>query len=154
MLDLALHQCSLADRACQIEQHSQDFVGSPCPLASQHPEHYLSPKIIETTIIITCQASFTDGYAKHGTVIQLTMFLTHLLACPCGSMKRGHLLENCTITPFSMDSVSLGRPAICQFLILTGSPRIEIRLEPDVWGTLNFVKAFCQDSTNSILYSP
>ena len=56
------------------------------------------------------------------------MFLTHLLACPCGSMNRGHLLENCTTTPFSTDRVSLGSPAICHLRILTGSDSVEMRV--------------------------
>ncbi len=82
------------------------------------------------------------------------MFFTHLLACPWGSMKSGHLLENCTMIPFSTDRVSLGRPDICQFLILTGSPNIENRLAASVCGTLNSTKEPCQDSTRAVRYSP
>ena len=38
------------------------------------------------------------------------MLFTHLLACPCGSIKRGQRLENCVITPFSTERLSRGRP--------------------------------------------
>lgn len=41
------------------------------------------------------------------------MFLIHLLAWPWGSMKWVQRWENWLMTPFSTDSVSLGRPAIC-----------------------------------------
>ena len=69
-------------------------------------------------------------------------------------MNRGHLRENCTMIPFSTDSVSLGRPAICQFLILTGSPRIEKRLALSVCGTFDSISVACQDSTSAVRYSP
>lgn len=35
------------------------------------------------------------------------------LACPCGSMKRGHRLECATSTALSVDSASRGSPSTC-----------------------------------------
>ena len=103
-----------------------------------------------------CCTRNTMTYAHYylTTPRSLTMFLTHLLACPWGSIKSGHLRENWTMIPFSTDRVSLGRPAICQFLILTGSARIENRLAPSVWGTLEIIKDACHDSTSATRYSP
>jgi hypothetical protein len=46
---------------------------------------------------------------------------------PCGSMHKGHLLELFTIIPLSTEKLSTGKPAICQLLILTGSPRVTLR---------------------------
>ena len=84
----------------------------------------------------------------------LTRFLTHLLAWPCGSMNRGHLLENWTTTPFSTDSVSFGRPAICHCRILTGSPRVEMRVAEWLWGALYSESLSCHWWTSLVRYSP
>ena len=40
----------------------------------------------------------------------LSIFLIHLMACPCGSIMRGHLLPRVTITPFSVEKASDGKP--------------------------------------------
>ncbi len=49
------------------------------------------------------------------------MFLTHLLAWPCGSIMSGQRRALDTMMPFSTDSVSVGRPAMVQERTLTGS---------------------------------
>lgn len=85
---------------------------------------------------------------------QLTMFLTHLLAWPWGSMKRGHLREYLTITPFSVDRLSLGSPAICQLRTLTGSDRVATRVGSPVRGTLFSSSFLTHSSCMSALYFP
>ena len=52
-----------------------------------------------TCILLSPYWHLLSWYLTHEW--KLTRFLTHLLACPCGSIKSGHRLENCTITPFS-----------------------------------------------------
>jgi len=51
------------------------------------------------------------------------MVLSHLLACPWGSIISGHRLALFTKIPFSVEKLSLGSPYNYQFLILTGSPK-------------------------------
>ena len=48
-------------------------------------------------------------------------------------------------TPFSTDRVSLGRPAICQLLTLTGSARVEVIVGSSVCGT-----AFCPNLVSQL----
>lgn len=40
-----------------------------------------------------------------------------------------HLLVLSTITPLSMEKLSVGRPAMFQSLILTGSPNVLLKLK-------------------------
>lgn len=84
----------------------------------------------------------------------LTIFLTHLLAWPWGSMKRGHRREYLTITPFSVDRLSLGSPAICQLRTLTGSDRVATRVGSPVRGTLFSSSFLTHSSCMSDLYFP
>jgi len=49
-------------------------------------------------------------------------FLTNLLAWVYGSIMRGHLLDLNMIIPFSIERLSLGRPATVHILIITSSP--------------------------------
>ena len=48
------------------------------------------------------------------------------LDLPCGSIIKGHLLELDTTIPLSMEKESTGSPAMCQALILTGSPSVAL----------------------------
>jgi hypothetical protein len=63
-------------------------------------------------------------------------FLTHLLAWPCGSMHSGQRRALATMIPFSMEDESLGRLAMSHSRILTGSPRMDERLNLAVCGML------------------
>lgn len=54
----------------------------------------------------------------------LLIFLIHLLACPWGSIIRGHLRQLYINIPLSVDKESVGRPCYCQSLICTYSERI------------------------------
>jgi len=69
-------------------------------------------------------------------------------------MKRGQCRENCTITPFSTERVSFGRPAICQVRIFTGIPSVEMREAFFVWGSLYTVSLSCHRWISSVRYSP
>ena len=104
-------------------------------------------EVFKVRTICSCRISGTWMWG-------LTRFLIHLFACPCGSMKRGHLLENLTITPFSTDSVSLGSPAICQRRMLTGSPRVEMRVAELLWGTWCSESFSCHSWTSFVRYFP
>jgi len=57
------------------------------------------------------------------SLFSFSIFQIHLLACPCGSIERGHLLAFFIIMAFSTEKLSEGRPDMFQALILTGSPR-------------------------------
>ena len=95
----------------------------------------------------------TDRDGQTGKAV-LTMFLTHLLACPCGSMKSDQRRENSTMTPFSTDKLSFGSPQICQLRILTGSLMVEMRLGSSVRGTLFSSSSLTQCCVMSWRYSP
>eukprot|EP00959_Pyramimonas_sp_CCMP1952_P082876 1732102-Pyramimonas_sp.AAC.1 len=41
-----------------------------------------------------------------------SMFLTHLFACPCGSIISGHRRAFATMMPLSMENESFGSPAM------------------------------------------
>ena len=97
--------------------------------------------------------SETEGDGETGKVV-LTMFLTHLLACPCGSMNSDQRRENSTMTPFSTDKLSFGSPQICQLRILTGSLMVEMRLGSSVRGTLFSSSSLTQCCVMSWRYSP
>lgn len=84
----------------------------------------------------------------------LTIFRTHLLACPCGSMNSGHRRENCTMTPFSTDRLSLGKPAICQLRTFTGSLIVSTRFGWSVWGTLYLSNCLIHSAVISCRNSP
>lgn len=56
--------------------------------------------------------SLSDTVCARDKASSLTMFLTHLLACPWGSMNRGQRWENWVMTPFSTERLSFGKPAI------------------------------------------
>ena len=86
--------------------------------------------------------------------VALTVFFTHLLAWPCGSMKRGQRLENCVTIPFSTESVSRGSPANCQLRMLTGSPRILRMVELGVCGNDFATNDFIQSAIIAVRYSP
>lgn len=45
-----------------------------------------------------------------------SMFLIHLMACPCGSIMSGQRLLVVTMTPFSVENESEGRPWMFQSL--------------------------------------
>ena len=49
---------------------------------------------------------------KHGTNPSFSCFcLSHLMPCTCGSMIRGHLLQQVMMAPFSVEMRSSGRPS-------------------------------------------
>lgn len=52
-----------------------------------------------------------------------SMFLIHLIACPWGSTMRGQRLLFVTITPFSVEKASEGRPWMFQSLTTVGLAR-------------------------------
>ena len=62
--------------------------------------------------------------------VAFSICLIHLLACPWGSIRRGHRLEFEIIIPLSIEKESEGRPAIFQSRIFTGSPKTVERLKP------------------------
>ena len=84
----------------------------------------------------------------------LTKFLTHLLACPCGSIKSGHRREYWTITALSTLRLSLGRPAICQLRTLTASPSNACMLHSSLCGTFCWSRNLTQSATMLLRYSP
>mmetsp|Transcript_6043 Transcript_6043/g.20083 ORF Transcript_6043/g.20083 Transcript_6043/m.20083 type:complete len:219 (-) Transcript_6043:345-1001(-) len=67
----------------------------------------------------------------------LFMFFIQRLAWPCGSIISGHRLALATMIPFSTDTASEGRPAICHCLICTGSAKVVWISAPGVCGTFN-----------------
>lgn len=56
---------------------------------------------IEIPLSRPCKSTFYVLLIE--TFWNITIFLTHLLACPCGSINKGHLLEQETKTAFSVD---------------------------------------------------
>ena len=46
--------------------------------------------------------------------LEASIFLIHLMAWPWGSTMSGHLLEEVTMTPFSVEKASLGNPWMFQ----------------------------------------
>ena len=52
------------------------------------------------------------------------MFLTHLFACPCGSIISGHRRAFDVMMPLSIEKESLGSPSMFHARILTGSPSV------------------------------
>ena len=56
-----------------------------------------------------------------------SMFLIHLMACPWGSTISGQRLLLVTITPFSVEKESEGRPLMFQSRTLDGSARKEAK---------------------------
>lgn len=56
-----------------------------------------------------------------------SMFLIHLMACPWGSTISGQRLLLVTITPFSVEKESEGRPLMFQSRTLAGSARKEAK---------------------------
>jgi len=145
--DLALHRHFPVGTAYQSVHSSPGFSKSPYQSTSAHQHYDPSP----INYICTCQLR---KYTLKHNYSHLTRFLIHLLAWPWGSINSGHRLENWTITPFSTERVSRGRPHICHDLIFTGFDNVKTRLTPSVWGTWYSVNA-CNHFFNKIaLYSP
>ena len=118
---LVLHQHSPADMVYQSVHSSPNSSRNLYQLISTHQYCGLFP--------INKIHIYTITYSKY---YQHTRFFIHLLAWPWGSINSGHRRENWTITPFSTDKVSRGRPQICQDLIFTGLDRVNTRLTPSV----------------------
>jgi len=85
---------------------------------------------------------------------KFTSVLIHRLACPCGSMKSGQRREYWTMIPFSTLRLSLGRPAICQLRIFTGSLRVSVSRQCSLCGTPISSHFSTQLCTIDIRYSP
>mmetsp|Transcript_47092 Transcript_47092/g.87775 ORF Transcript_47092/g.87775 Transcript_47092/m.87775 type:complete len:268 (-) Transcript_47092:1348-2151(-) len=87
-----------------------------------------------------------------------SVFLIHLLACPWGSMKSGQRRALETMMPFSVDTMSLGRPAICHARTLTGSDSTLVMLTWGVCGMLissmNFDHTALRSRRNSGVKTP
>ena len=65
---------------------------------------------------------------------------------PCGSIIRGHRREFETMMPFSVLNASTGSPAICQALILIGSPKVVVREKLSEQGISLFIQRSCQSN--------
>jgi len=72
--------------------------------------------------------------------LSFSIFFTHLLACPCGSIISGQRRALDTMMPFSTDTTSVGSPAIVQARTFTGSCSVLVRLVPGVCGTPSSVR--------------
>eukprot|EP01136_Pigoraptor_vietnamica_P022273 Opistho-1_new@73225 len=80
-------------------------------------------------------------------------FLIHLFACPCGSMNSGQRRDALTITPFSTERLSRGRPAICHWRRRTGSLSVPTSVTPVVCGTCSRTRFVCHSPTSAARYS-
>jgi len=78
--------------------------------------------------MVSLKKSLCPNFNLHNELF-LFRFLIHLLACCYGSIHKGYLSAYVVRIPFSLDTLSLGRPAIFQFLIVTGSPIIDTKLK-------------------------
>ncbi|KAH3750475.1 hypothetical protein DPMN_184998 [Dreissena polymorpha] len=66
------------------------------------------------------------------------MFLIHLIACPCGSTMRGQRLALVTMTPFSVEKLSLGNPWMFQSRTFVGLAMNLQKSNPGSHGTPSF----------------
>ena len=66
--------------------------------------------------------------------VSFSIALTHLFACPCGSIMSGHRLALLTMIPFSMETASAGSPAMFHARMRTGSASVDTMSAPGVCG--------------------
>ena len=78
----------------------------------------------------------------------LFMFFTHLFACPCGSIIKGHRRALATMMPFSTETESEGKPAMVHARICTGSASVVWMSAPGVCGSRSSA-IFADHSCNS-----
>lgn len=119
------------------------------------------PKPLRESLLDSASRSFVKTFPSRLLIcaklltcrlLFFSMFLTHLLACPCGSIMSGHLRAFATTIPFSIENESFGRPAMSHSRVLTASPRTEVREKVGDRGICSEAQSATHFSTISCRY--
>ena len=107
------------------------------PVSSGHGMQNLIMKIslVSNWQLLCCMVII--NLIWQGLTLCFSIFLIHFMACPWGSIMRGHRLLLVTITPFSVEKASEGRPWMFQSRTAVGLARKLANEKSGVHGICN-----------------